>query len=348
MHARVYDLDTSSDVLSGGALYCPTCGDSYSSLCERCPDDGSQLVAYPITNDPLIGALLDGRFRILQLLAEGAMGRVYEGVQLPVKRPVAIKVMREEFCGDPTTTQRFHREAQLLTRIAHPNIVDVFDYGETDDGSFYIVMELLRGNTLDAILANAGTFSVRRTCEVGLQLADALAAAHAQGVVHRDLKPANIILLAALGDWVKVFDLGLAKAARNEPDAGLTNAGAVLGTPLYMAPEQIRYNATDPRSDLYALGCILHELLTGRPPFDGATSNLVLVRQLNDPPPELPESVPAPLRELIGRLLAKNPDERPASALEVRGHLEARLAAELGSDEVLTLTHAALPTVIKA
>ena len=224
----------------------------------------------------------------------------------------------------------------------------MFDYGETDEGCFYLVMELLRGNTLDAILLDAGTFSVRRTCEVGLQIADALVAAHAQGVVHRDLKPANIILLAALGDWVKVFDFGLAKALRNDPASELTNVGAVLGTPLYMAPEAIRWNATDPRSDLYALGCILHELLTGSPPFEGASSNLVLVRQLNDPPPDLPETVPAPLRELVHRLLAKNPEDRPASALEVRAHLEARLAGELGSDEVLTLTHAALPTVIKA
>src|SRR4051812_48712290 len=168
MHAYASDLDTANDVFAGGSLICPTCGDVYSPLCEMCPDDGTALVQRLIDPDPMIGTVLDGRFRILPPLAEGSMGRVYEGVQLPVKRPVAIKVIREELGRDPLASHRFLREAQLLTKIAHPNVVEVYDYGETASGCLYLVMELLRGNTLDAILAHEGPFTVRPVCRTGI------------------------------------------------------------------------------------------------------------------------------------------------------------------------------------
>ncbi|HEY5923753.1 MAG TPA: serine/threonine-protein kinase, partial [Kofleriaceae bacterium] len=261
MHTTPRDLDTVDDVFDG-SQYCPTCGETFSPLCDRCPDDDSRLVHRSPRGDALIGRVLDGRFRVLRLLGQGSMGNVYEGVQLPIKRAVAIKVIRDELGYDPSTTQRFMREARLLTRIAHPNIVDVLDYGETSDGCLYLVMSLLHGKTLDEVLAADGPFTVRRTCEVGIQLCNALASAHAHGVVHRDFKPANIFLLGELGEWIKVLDFGLAKQA-HDPASEITFAGAVLGTPLYMAPETIAYNIADPRSDLYALGCILHELLCG-------------------------------------------------------------------------------------
>ncbi|HEY5948215.1 MAG TPA: serine/threonine-protein kinase [Kofleriaceae bacterium] len=344
MHAIAHpDVDTVSDLFDGASLYCPTCGDSFSTLCDRCPDDGSLLVQRQPHGDSLIGRLLDRRFRVLRLLAQGSMGNVYEGMQLPIKRPVAIKVIRDELGYDPSSTQRFHREARLLTRIAHPNIVDVIDYGETADGCLYIVMDLLRGKTLDVVIAETGAFSVRRTCEIGLQLCNALVAAHAHGVVHRDFKPANIYVLVELGDWVKVIDFGLAKQA-HDPASEVTFAGAVLGTPLYMAPETISYNIADPRSDLYALGCILHELLAGTPPFYGESSALVLARHLDDPPPPLRDDVPPTLRRLISALLAKNPDHRPANALTVSAVLEHCLAAEMVA-ELPTLIHAALPKI---
>ena len=331
------DLDTTRDVFAGEARYCPICGESFSPIWERCPEDGSDLV---------IGTVLDRRFRVLRPIAEGAMGVVYEGVQLPVHRPVAIKLIRDELGRDPDAVRRFLREAQLLTSISHPNVVEVYDYGESSDGRLYLVMELLRGPTLDVALAAAGAFSVRRTCEIALQLTDALAAAHARGVVHRDLKPQNIMLLPELGDLVKVLDFGLARPVVNDGITEVTSVGIVLGTPLYMAPEAVRGAAYDTRSDLYALGCIIHELLAGEAAFAGDSSNLVLVRQLDDPPPPLPSHVPAPLRVLVERLLAKSPDLRPQSAIEVREYLAATLAAELGGDEMLTVTHAALPAVI--
>lgn len=339
MHASAdSDPDSESDVLDG-ALYCPTCGDAYA-LPGRCPEDGTPLAARTLHGDPMIGRLLDRRFRVLRMIAQGAMGSVYEGVQLPIKRAVAIKVIRDELGHDEATVQRFLREARVLTRIAHPNIVGVFDFGETDDGCLYLVMELLRGQPLDFALALSGPFSSRRTCEIGLQLASALVTAHAHGVVHRDLKPANIYLLAELGDSVKVLDFGVAKTM--DAASELTSAGAVLGTPLYMAPETILYNAADPRSDLYALGCILYELLAGVPPFFGESTALVLARQLEDEPAPLPAHVPETLRVLVTALLAKDPRQRPANALTVCALLEHCLGTELAAD-VPTLIEAALP-----
>jgi serine/threonine-protein kinase len=295
------------------------------------PTDGMSLVDSPRNTDPWIGRVLDERFRVVRMVAQGAMGSVYEGVQLPVMRPVAIKVIRDELGRDAATRHRFLREAQLLTRIAHPNIVDVIDFGETADGHLYLVMELLRGQTLDFALALAGRFSVRRACEIGLQLSSALVTAHAYGVVHRDLKPANVILLTELGDYVKMLDFGLAKTI--DAASEVTVMGAVLGTPLYMAPEAIMNNASDPRSDLYALGCILHELLAGAPPFSGESSALVLARQLEDEPPPLPDDVPETLRALVVSLLAKDRWQRPANALTVCALLEHCLATEVALDQ---------------
>jgi eukaryotic-like serine/threonine-protein kinase len=372
MHAAAHDDNDPDDHFEGRALYCPICGRGFSPLCERCPEDRCALRARIVGADRMIGRLLDNRFRVVEVLAQGAMGTVYRGVQLSVKRPVAIKVIRDDLGHDYPTVQRFMREARLLTRIAHPNIVDVFDFGESSDGKLYIVMELLRGQTLDVALSDAGCFTVRRTCEVSLQLCDALVAAHQHGIVHRDLKPANICLLPELGDWVKVLDFGLAKSfdprhARGsgmytmpdslddvidsfsetvesdlDADNEITRGAVLLGTPMYMAPEAIYAEAVDPRTDLYSLGCILHEVLTGQPPFYGESSAVVLARQLDDPPPPLPAHVPPTLRQLVTALLAKDPNHRPANALTVRAVLEHCFAAELIQD-MPTLVQPRLP-----
>lgn len=330
-----FDLDTQPYDLQGGGgdLYCPTCGDAFSSLCCVCPDDEVALLRPYDASDPLVGSLLDERYRIMRRLGEGAMGVVYQAVQLSMKRPVAIKVIRDELGRDMMVTRRFLREARVLIEIAHPNVVCVYDYGETDDGLLYLVMELLRGHTLDTVLAHRTRFTARRTCEIGTQLCDALTAAHLKGVVHRDLKPANLILEPGLplgfADTVKVLDFGLAKHL-SDGATELTYTGAVIGTPMYMPPEAIRSDAPDPRSDLYALGCILYEMLAGTPPFAGASSAVVLARQLDDLPAPLPADVPPELRKLVTRLLAKNASARPATAAEVRSALERCLAASAG------------------
>ena len=320
------DFDTQPYEIIEGDVYCPTCGDAFSPFCETCPDDGAALFRPYSKSDPLVGSVLDDRYRLMRQVGEGAMGVVYEAVQLSMRRPVAIKLIRDELGRDLMVTQRFLREARVLISIAHPNIVEVYDYGETESGRLYLVMELLRGSTLDRILAHDGAFAPRRVCSIGIQICDALTAAHMQGVVHRDLKPANIVLMPGFGDWLKVLDFGLAKHL-GDATTELTFTGAVLGTPMYMSPEAIRTGAADPRSDLYALGCVLHELLSGAPPFGGESNAVVLARQLDDLPPPLPADVPADIRKLVNRLLAKDPGARPSTAADVRAVLETCLTA---------------------
>jgi serine/threonine protein kinase len=289
-------------------------------------------------SDPLIGAVLDERFRIVAPLGTGGMGCVYRGVQLSVDRPVAIKVIAEQLSDDRATTKRFLREAKLLTAFSHPNIVHVFDFGQAETGELYLVMELLHGETLADVLAR-GKLPPRMACEIAMQLCDALTAAHERGVVHRDLKPGNVILGdGPLAGLVKVLDFGLAKTLESDhvTTSSVTEIGAVLGTPLYMAPEAIGGAGADPRSDLYALGCMLYEMLAGTTPFDDPSVNVVLVRQLGEPPPMLPDDVPIALCELVDELLAKDPDARPPSAIAVRARLDAYLnGSDLDDAETL-------------
>jgi serine/threonine-protein kinase len=293
-------------------------------------------------SDPLIGALLDGRFRVVRRIAKGGMGTVYEGVQLSIDRPVAIKMIRGDLVHDTATAKRFLREARVLTRFNHPHVVKLLDAGQTASGALYLVMELLRGETLLDELARVGTFSVERACEVALEICEVLVSAELWGIVHRDLKPANIVIDDALG-LVKVLDFGLAKSLAPEGESSaITRVGVLLGTPQYMAPEAIG-GEIDPRGDLYALGCILYELLAGGPPFDAPDLPTILRAQLEQPAPPLPEHVPAALRVLVGELLEKQPIARPASACEVRERLAAVLEAER---EPATLVRA--PPVVAA
>jgi len=329
---------------AGVQPYCPRCGRTFPAFIGRCPDDGDALVRWRAPSDPAIGTVLDDRYRLVRKLGEGAMGIVYEAIQLSVDRRVAVKVIRDELIADGSTGRRFLREARMLTSTRHPSIVDVFDLGTTAAGAPYLVMEMLHGATLADQLAAGELFEPRRACDIAIQLCDALTAAHASGIVHRDLKPANIVIVEAL-DLVKVLDFGLAKSLA-APDAlatgdTVTQAGTIMGTPLYMAPEAIAGAAADERTDLYALGSILYELVAGRAPFADANVGAVLARQLHDPPPPLPPYVPPRLAALVLALLAKRPASRPPSALEVRAQLfaiRAQLADDL--DDAATLTPA--------
>ena len=267
---------------------------------------------------------LDGRYRIVRHLADGGMGAIYEAVQLSVERPVAIKMIREDLVHDATTARRFLREARVLASFRHPRVVQVIDAGQTPTGGLYLAMELLRGRTLDEELAQTGPFPVERACTIAWQICDVLASAELRGIVHRDLKPANIVLEDAF-DLVKVLDFGLARSFVPDPETSLiTHAGMMLGTPHYMAPEAIG-GELDPRSDLYALGCILHEMLAGHPPFEAPELQTLLRAQLELPPPALPDDVPPALRALVAQLLEKAPARRPASARDVCDRLVAIL-----------------------
>jgi serine/threonine protein kinase len=276
---------------------CRACGRSFVGEDVFCPHDGSRLLASGDTEevviDPLISTTLDGRYRILRVIGEGGMGIVYEGEHTLIERRVAIKVLRENFCRRPDAVERFRREAKSASRIGHPNIVDVLDFGETPGGAHYFVMEMLEGQDLADALARTGALSPPRAVSIIHQCCHALSAAHDKGIVHRDLKPENILLIERdnVRDFVKIVDFGVAKMSELEwnldapgtsgPRSKLTRTGVVFGTPEYMSPEQATGLTPDHRVDIYALGVTLYELLTGRVPFEGESFMSVLSKHAN-------------------------------------------------------------------
>jgi serine/threonine-protein kinase len=275
----------------------------------------------PPVDDPLIGRVVGGgRYEVLAVLGRGGMGTVYRARQRPLDRVVVLKLIHRELSADPGVVGRFEREMRVTAAIEHPNTVRVYDFGEID-GQPFLAMEHLAGRSVREVLDKDGAFPSPRLASVGLGVANALGAAHAAGIVHRDLKPDNVILVDAYGepDFVKVLDFGIARPLEREMGYK-TATGVLLGTPIYMSPEQCAGTLVDARSDLYALGVMLYEMAAGRPPFSGASFTAVLVAHATQPPPPLPPlapDLPAPLVELIMALLAKSPDDRPAGAEEV-------------------------------
>ena len=267
-------------------------------------------------SDPLVGTLVDGRYRVFEALGAGGMGVVYRAEHLQLRRPVALKVLQRDLRSLPEIEKRFEREAQALAALGHPNIVTVLDYGWTE-GTAYLAMELLRGKSLQELLAG-GPPSPAQALDVERQLLRGLAFAHARGIVHRDLKPGNVFLhnVEGLGETVKILDFGLAKFLDPLPHdkEGLTRAGAVYGTPAYMAPEQVAGQPADLRSDVYSAGILLFELLTGRRPFEGSPDEMLRQHLVADVPAleaVRPDLVPLPaLGALVRRALAKDPGNR--------------------------------------
>jgi eukaryotic-like serine/threonine-protein kinase len=267
------------------------------------------------------GQLISGRYRLQAVLGRGGMARVWRGVDERLGRPVAVKLLDRADTADPAMLQPFDREARTAGRLTDPNIVAVHDVG-SDNGVPYLVMELIDGTKLDALLAG-GPLLIDRAVDVARQVCDALAVAHAQGVVHRDIKPANILLTIA--GTVKVCDFGIARLT-DQQQTDLTAPHTAIGTSAYMAPEQASGTAVDARTDLYALGCVMYAMLTGHPPFTGDNPLTVLWQHQHQPAPSvasLRPNTPADLEALIARLLAKNPADRPATATEVRDRLRA-------------------------
>jgi eukaryotic-like serine/threonine-protein kinase len=312
--------------------YCPACDRSYGVAGAVCPHDGTRLVR--LGKDPMLGRIIDGRFTIRERIGEGGMGVVYRAAQSSVQRDVAMKVMRSRTGVDKVIAKRFLREARLASQLAHPATVAVIDFGQTDDQILYLVMELLRGETLADAIARGEPIGVARACRIAHQLAEALEAAHGQDIVHRDLKPGNVMILdhPPGRDAIKVLDFGLAKAMHDGEEITLhSTSGSVLGTPTYMAPEMATGAALDARVDLYAVGVILYEMLAGQPPFVSTSLHQLISMHATAMPPALGADVSPPLAGLIGRLLAKNPDERVPNATALREELEA-IATELGPD----------------
>jgi serine/threonine protein kinase len=300
-------------------LYCPACDQSFSIDAQHCPNDGTRLVRLSDVRDPLIGRNLEGRFLIKERLGTGGMGAVYRAWQGSVGREVAVKVIESRMKGGRLASKRFLREAKLASRLSHPNTVGVIDFGQTEDGLLYLVMELVKGRTMGDALLEDGPFPVDRMVRIGLQLCDALQAAHKLSIIHRDLKPSNVIVLddPPGRDHVKVLDFGLAKSLVDEGMTTVTQSDAIMGTPSYIPPEAVTKMQFDERSDLYSLGVILYEVIAGRLPFDATTVQAMLRQHAYDRPKPLPENVPPLVGELLFQLLEKEPDRRPQSAVAV-------------------------------
>jgi serine/threonine-protein kinase len=305
--------------------YCPTCEKSYAGR-DRCPEDDTVLVRLATPTDRLVGSEIDQRYTIQRRIGSGGMGAVYGAVQHSVGREVAIKVVNPSLVDDPFIIKRFLREAKLTSRLAHPNAVAVLDFGQTPDGLFYLVMELITGRTLSEVLKADGPFAPSRVVRIGSQILDALVGAHQLSIVHRDLKPSNVIILeSAPGrDLVKVLDFGLAKSLSHETTmTSVTGSGALLGTPAYMPPEVATGGEADARGDLYSLGVILYQLSSGRLPFVGDTVHDLLIKLSRETPPSLEGfGVPAPLARVIERLMSRKPADRYASAAQAQGALD--------------------------
>jgi serine/threonine-protein kinase len=281
---------------------------------------------------PRAGDGIDGEhigvYRLLGELGRGGTGVVYRAVHEALGRPVAIKVLHVDVAADPVASSRFIREARAASRARHPGIVDVFDFGTLPDGRSYLVMELISGRTLDE-LVTGGALDLMRATQLVRQIATALEAAHRAGVVHRDLKPANIFVLAepALGDPViKIADFGAAKVEAGPGIAPSVSQGnLVFGTPYYMSPEHASGRPTDRRTDVYALGCVLFELISGQVPFTGETTFDIMTKQVNEPAPPLSSPfgpVPVALERVVARALAKGLEERYQSAAELAADLD--------------------------
>jgi serine/threonine-protein kinase len=274
-----------------------------------------------------------GQYRVTGVLGEGGMGIVYAAEHTLLDRPAAVKVLLPKLSGEQEIVTRFFNEARAATAIRHPGIVEVYDFGWTSDGSAFIVMEHLQGETLRARRQRR---PMRWSTALALvrQIAGALAAAHAKGIVHRDLKPDNIFLVpdpeVPGGERIKLLDFGIAKLAGALPSRHKTQTGMMMGTPTYMAPEQCRGVAVDSRADLYALGCILFELCTGRPPFIGEGEGDVLVAHIHEPPPtiaSLVDGVPEEIELLVQRMLAKSPADRVQTASDLLRLIDAARTA---------------------
>jgi eukaryotic-like serine/threonine-protein kinase len=314
---------------------CGVCGGAYPVGYRVCPQDGTALTAGPAPADPLVGTVLGGAFRILQPLARGGMGRVYEAEHLRVPRRFAVKVLSEAYADRPELVTRFEREARALAPLSCPHVVDVVDVLRAVDGRPCIVTGLLTGEDLARRIAREGPLPVREALEIARQMCRGLDAAHAHGVVHRDLKPSNVFLASTPDGHVtvKLVDFGVAKLLF---DPEVTRSDAVVGTPAYMAPEQARAaTAATEASDVYGVGAVLYHMLSGQPPYPCADATEVLARVLAEEPPRLRSvapQVPEAVEAVVQAAMARDAGARVATAAELQGLMAGLIPTAPGPD----------------
>ncbi|HXD49283.1 MAG TPA: protein kinase [Gemmatimonadaceae bacterium] len=309
------------------AKICTHCGAEFDPEQRFCPNDGTPLRPRG-SNDPLIGQVIADRYQVLQILGEGGMGRVYLAEHVRMGRKSAVKVMSPNLALSAESISRFNREASNASRINHPNVAQIYDFGETSDGMLYLAMEFVEGETLRQLIERDGPMPAPRAADITKQVASALAAAHHLGIVHRDLKPDNIMIARHHDgtDWVKVVDFGIAKTVQGSGESGagsqtVTTAGVSLGTPEYMSPEQLAGERLDSRTDLYSLGLVLFNMLTGDLPYPRVTSKDTLVRRLTSKPRQLADVAPdgnwpTRLQAALDRALAQEPGERYSTVVD--------------------------------
>jgi serine/threonine-protein kinase len=301
---------------------CPVCSTEYPANERFCPRDGTALRSQGEDKKDLVGTVIADRYHIIKKLGEGGMGQVYLAEHVKMGRKSAVKVMNPGMVTNVDAISRFNREAQNASRINHPNVAGIYDFGETSDGLVYLAMEFVEGQPLTDVIKQQGALPPMRASEITRQAAEGLSVAHEMGIVHRDLKPDNIMIAKGRNgaDLVKVVDFGIAKAAANEQQK-VTKTGMVVGTPEYMSPEQLSGDPLDARSDIYALALVAFNMFTGKLPFPGETMQESMIMRLTDEPKQLSDmkpdvAWPTDLQEVMNKALARNTDARYRSASE--------------------------------
>ena len=317
---------------------CPRCGvdlTEEANFCVGCGadlrEDAGEFHFKP--PDPLVGQVVADRYHILELVGRGGMGVVYKVEHIRMGKLMAMKLLHGELARDREVVKRFKREATAVSRLSHPNTVQVFDFGRSE-GLMYLIMEFIEGVELARLVRRQGPISFPRCAAIVSQVCSSLSEAHEQGIIHRDLKPENVLLrnLSGHQELVKVLDFGLVKLRETDERADTTSQGVLVGTPHYMSPEQIRGEEVDHRSDIYSLGAMMYKVLTGVPPFPASTPVAVLTKHLNEPPPRICErfselGLSEAADDIIGRCLEKEAEHRYQSVEEIRQTLLAELSS---------------------
>jgi serine/threonine-protein kinase len=313
---------------------CPICDREYAEDLSRCPQDGAILRRPAPKSNRFEGQIIKGRYRVISKLGQGGMGSVYLAEQKWMARQVALKILNEDLAQDDALVTRFRLEARLAGNLDHRNIPRVYDFDQTEDGSLFIVMEYVEGRTLTLLIREHGRLEVNRALRLAIQVAEGLQAAHRKDVLHRDIKPDNVMV--DTGDVVKLMDFGVARLRAAE-GARVTKVGFMVGTPQYMAPEQLEGDEVSERTDLYSLGIVVYEMLTGELPFKAQTPGEAIHRKLHlapAPPRQLRGDIPETVEGLVLQMLEKDPARRPRDAAEVVSRLRAiireRDPSELG------------------
>ena len=316
--------------------FCTTCNAEYPESERFCPSDGTPLRSRDTAN--LVGAIIADRYHVMQKLGEGGMGQVYLAEHVRMRRKSAVKVMHPGMASDPDAISRFNREASNACQIQHPNVAAIYDFGESADGVVYLAMEYVEGVSLARLLATEGALSAVRTADIARQIADGLDAAHRLGIVHRDLKPDNVLVGSDHEgrDRVKLVDFGISKATQATQGQTVTRTGQVIGTPDYMSPEQLSGDDVGLRSDVYSLGIVVVNMLTGRLPFQGDSSQSAMLLRLTEQPRRLSALLPsipwpAELQNVLDRAMDMDAARRFPSASAFAAALEAAASRMTGT-----------------